>query len=134
MPSWPYAGRFEPQIQYLPTSDTWRCLVRRLPDGEFQALGAGQTSTYSTPDLALAAAIDRVGELLSARQEALAVEVVRLLASTPTRLKPQNVQDPETGATLRYWVAQSDTGVWTAPQPTPFEAVRIALNRLDNNS
>lgn len=133
MPSWPYAG-FEPQIHYLPQTDTWRCLVRRLPDGEFRALGASQTSTYPTPDPALSAAIDRVAELLAARKEALAVEVERLLTTTPARLKSQIVQDPETNTPLKYWIAQSDAGVWTAPQPTPREAVRIALNRLDNNS
>lgn len=134
MPSWPYAGKFEPQVQYLSASDSWRCVVRRLPDGEFRALGAGQNSTYSTPDLALAAAIDRVAELLSARQEALAVEVVRFLTATPARLKPQNVQDPETGTQLRYWTAQSDAGAWTTPQSTPYEAVKLALNRLTSET
>lgn len=114
-------------------TNTWRCMVRKLPDGDFRSVEGPGASPHATPDAALASALARVADLLAARQEALAVEVVRLLTTIPARLKPATIPNPEGGPNLRYWTAQSDSGVWTEPQATPYEAVGIALNRLNGN-
>lgn len=129
--SWPYPG-FQPQIVYITTTSSWRCLVRKVPDGPYRSLEGPSPPLHATPDAALAATVSLVADLLAARKDSLAVEVVRLLTAIPARLKPATIPDPEGGPNLRYWIALGDDGVtWTSPQPTPYEAVRIALNRVN---
>lgn len=131
--SWPYPT-FEPRIQHFAASNTWRCVVRRLPDGPFRSLEGPGVPSHTTPDAALAATVQRVSDLLAARKEALAIEVVRFLEALPARLRPVQVPNPEPGgADLRYWQARRDDGTWTDPAATSTEAVRIALGRTNGN-
>jgi hypothetical protein len=133
VPSWPYPT-YEPQIRYYAPSNTWRCVVRKLPDGPYRSLEGPGAPIHTTPDAALAATVQRVADLLASRKEALAIEVIRLLESVPARLRPVQVPNPEPGGVdLRYWQARRDNGTWADPAPTSTEAVRIALGRTNDN-
>jgi len=127
--SWPHrAVGYDARIELLPAG-SWRCLVRRLPDGAWRSVEPANPG-YATPDEALAVAVQRVADLLAARQEAIAVEVVRFLVGQ--RLRPVTVPDPETGQDIRAWQAKRANATWTAAHPTPQAAVRDALGRTDD--
>ena len=76
--SWPY-NEYEPQIMYLPSSNSWLCKVRKLNTGNpqessFRSMEGPNPPIHVTPNDALQAAVDRISSLENSRQEVLAVE------------------------------------------------------------
>jgi hypothetical protein len=127
--SWPYP-QFEPQIIYRPKSSSWQCLIRELPGkAPFRSIEGPNPPAHLTPNDALAAAEERVKELLSSRQEALSTEVVKFLTDDKPRLRRVMIPNPDKGPPIKQWEAQRTDGTWTDPQPSPYGAVKLALER-----